>query len=431
MSSDNFRLLASMSETGNVNNIDYRNRMVEAYQSKVTNKFDQSTSTRIVQEEYPYGSGRFRDLICRVVSVRTVGTGSKMSDSYKTIIFKNQNNDKGIGFLYKFEDNYWIACNSDIMSSQSDSIVVRRCNNILRWMDSNGKVQSVPISFEEEAFYLNNEVKQEVDSLNGYRKAIIQRTELTKTLLPNQRFIFGNKCLKLSGSGINDFLNQSTEDDDGASVIKLNFEYDFPNEATDDMENKIANAYSNEFSINIDQKSTNYALSSNQYVFTATVLKNEEVITPGLAWTVNSTSNYTASQNNNKLNIVFGSIGEYEIVVRNELNPTLNESITINITNVDTYEIRYTPITDVIYKGDTNSFTFGLYKNDSKVNDAVIVFEKIDTLSTDYYTYSVNGNILSITNNKMTSKKINFECTVSNYSNVTPYTFNMKLGGVW
>ena len=146
---------------------------------------------------------------------------------------------------------------------------------------------------------------------------------------------------------------------------------------------------------------------------------------------MNSTSAYTASQIDNKLNIVFGSVGEYNITVRNELNPTLTASITINITNVDTYEIRYTPITDMIYKGDTNLFTFSLYKNDSKINDAVFVFEKIDTLSSDYYVYSVNDNVLSITNNKMNSKKINLKCTVSNYSNVNPYTFNMKLGGVW
>ena len=253
VSIDKLRLDASLSYTGYVDSDSYQKSIIEGYKYKINDRFDLSSSFTTIQEEYPYGSGTFRDLDCRVVGVRTVGTGTKMSDSYKTIIFKSQDHPKNIGYLYKFKNNYWIACNSDIMSSPTDSIVVRRCNNILRWEDKNGNIQSVPISFEDESFYLNNQEKQEIDRSSGYKRAIIQRTDLTKTLRPNQRFIFGEQCLKISGSGIGSFLNQVTDDDSSPSVIRLNFEYDYINYSTDDMVNKIANAFSNEYSISIDQ----------------------------------------------------------------------------------------------------------------------------------------------------------------------------------
>lgn len=426
MANDNFRLLASMSEG------DYKTNIISEYKSKLENKFDQSTSIRTIEEEYPYGSGKFRNLVCRVVSVRTIGTGSKMSDSYKTIIFKTQEYPKSVGYLYRFENNYWIACNSDIMSSATDSLVVRRCNNMLRWKDKNGAIQSVPISFEEEAFYLNNEIKQDIDMNNGYRKAIIQRTDLTKTLEPNQRFIFGEQCLKLSGSGISSFLNQYTEDDDSPSVIRLNLEYDYVNPATDDMTNKIANAYSNEFSIVIDQKATEYAISTEAYTFTATSMKNGYEISQNLAWTVKGGSAYTASQSNNKLNVIFSSAGQYTIEVYSKSNSLLKASIDVTVVSADKYIIQCSPISEVIYKGESETFTFSLYKNGQIVNDTVFGFEKVDNLTSEYYTYTKDGNNkITITNKNMSNTKVNIKCTALNYSDASAYTLSTKLGGGW
>jgi len=428
---DKFRLMASMSDIGDSDDIDYKKRMSESFQSKVNHKFDQSTSTTIIQEEYPYGSGVFRDLLCRVTSVRTVGTGTKMSDSYKSIIFKDQNHPKNVGFLYKFEDNYWIANNSDIMSSPTDAVIVRRCNNMLRWKDKFGKIQSVPISFEEDAFYLTNTTQQEVGRMNGYRRAIVQRTELTRTLEPNQRFIFGDQCLKISGSGIGAFLNQVTEDDNSPAVIRLTMEYDYINPATDDLVNKIANAYSNNHTIVIDQKNTEYAVSANAYVFSATTFNNEVPDNQDVVWSVVTDKTYSMSQANNKLNIIFNDVGVYTINVEAKNNSALKTSIVINTVLLDKYNIQCEPTLDVITKGDTKIFTFDLYKNGVKLTDAIFNFEKIDTLSLDYYSYNIVDNKLSITNKRMTNVKVEIKCTSTNYTDSLPYNFNIRLGGAW
>lgn len=431
VSSSDYRLLASMSDFGYVDSLDYKKRQTEAYQSKVNSKFDQSTSIRAIQEEYPYGSGLFRETICRVVSVRTVGTGSKMSDSYKTLIFKDQEAPKGVGYLYKFEDNYWIACNSDIMSSPTDSIVVRRCNNMLKWKDDNGVVQSVPISFEEDAFYLTNEVKQDLTRNNGYRKAIIQRTPLTMSLTANKRFIFGNQCLKISGSGISDFLNQTTEDNDGASIIRLNFEYDIINKSVDDMVNKIANAYSDNIVVSINQQNTEYSVSASPYIFSGTVTNNGVVIDKEIIWVVNSSSSYALTQSNNVANITFNSVGEYVVGVYLKDNIDIKTDITIATTNIDIYSIQCSPQPEVIYKGDTGSYTLSLYKNGVIVPDALFLFEKIDTLTSSYYAYTVNNNIINIVNKKMSSSEVDIKCTCTNYTEADVYNIRLRLGGAW
>lgn len=431
MSNDNFRLMASMSDFSYSDNLTYRKNMLDRYYSKIDQKFDQSTSIRTIKEEYPYGSGIFRDLTCRIVSVRTVGTGSKMSDSYKTLIFKSQDYKKSVGYLYQFEDNYWIACNSDIMSSPTDSIVVRRCNNIMRWKDANGVIRSVPISFEEDAFYLNNQDKKEIDRLGGYRRAIIQRTDLTKTIIPNQRFIFGNQCLKLSGSGVNSFLNQHTEDDNSPSIIRLNFQYDYINESVDDMINKIANAFSNNYSIKIDQTNTTYSASSNEYVFTATVLDNGKEVEFDLDWNISGINLYSYSVIDNRLNVNLDSIGSCTINVCSKNNVNLKTSLDISVVDLDTYLIKCEPIIEILYKDDVQNLVLNLYKNGQLIDDAVFYFEKIDLLSSDYYTYVKNGNEIELTNKKMSSEKINIKCTVLNYPDSGEYNISIKLGGAW
>jgi len=433
MANDSFRLLASMSDVGYVDNLSYKERMTEAYQNKINSKFDQATSFITIQEESPYGSGEYTDFSCRINSVRTVGTGTKMSDSYKSIIFKDSSHEKGVGYLYKFENNYWITCNSDeiIVTDVTNTVVIRRCNNILRWKDAYGVIQTTPISFEEEGFSLTNSISQEIDRGSGHRKAIIQRNDITMGIQPNQRFIFGKQCLKLSGAGIESFLNQETENDSSNAIIRLTFEYDSINPSIDDLTNQIANAYSNTYSLKINQKNTTYSLSNETYTFNATMLQNNVLAKQDLIWNVSSNSSYSITQSNNEAKIKFEGTGSYVINVYSKNNADIKDSLTVNVISADKYTIQCSPTPSVLYRGDTGVYKFSLYKNGVIITDAVFNFVKNDILSELYYTYTINGSELSMTNKKTTTTKASITCTSSNYPTAEQYVFNVELGGAW
>lgn len=427
MDYNNFKLLASLSSLNANNAFSYKDSKMESFQSKINNKYNDTTSLMEIEEEFPYGSGEFRKLICRVVSVRTVETGTKMSDSYKKIIFKEQTHPKDVGHLYRFLDNYWIAHNTNTLSGATDSIVIRKCNNIMRWIDSDGILRETPISFDEDSFYLTNEIKQETDRINGYRKAIIQRNNITKQIKSNQRFIFGSQCLKLSGAGVNDFLNTATSDDNSPSVIKLNFEYDYVNKYTDDLEHKIANAYSDVFDVKINNENTLYGISDTPIKFTATVKNNEKIIDSELEWKILSGQEFCEiNQVGNEAYIIFKSIGDIEISVQLK-NINTFDTKKIKTTNLSVYDIIYTPNDDIIYEGDTQIFEFNLYYNNVKVEDAIFSFNKYDKLNN--YTYEINGNSLSITSNKRSIEKLEILCEV-NYP-CEPLMFRLELGGAW
>lgn len=422
-----YRLLASISRPDSLDTLVYKNNQMDAYQSKIDSKYDQSTSMKTIEEEYPYGSGKFRPLMCRVVSVRTVDTGNKQSDSYKKIIFKHKNQPKDIGYLYRFDNNYWIAHNSNKFSGATDSLIIRRCNNLLKWKDEYGKINSVPISFDEDGFYLTNEIKQEVDRSNGYRKAIIQRNDITKTLKPNQRFIFGSQCLKLSGSGISDFLNTYTDDDNSPAIIRLTFEYDYIN-PSDDLVNKIANAYSTAFKININEINKEYNVSEDSYTFTATVYRNNDIINPDLIWSINGEM-VDYKQEGNVFKVKFLKDGNYNISVKVKNNESLNDNISVVAVAKDTYELRCNPVTDIIYKETPSSFIFTLYKNGVEVNNVNYKFTKIDDL-VGYYDFYTDKNKIVITSKRMTNKYLIIECITESFD-ATPYLLKLKLGGAW
>lgn len=426
-----YGLYASTTYPGNPTDLDYKTNKLAQYQSKINNKFIKATSCETILEEYPYGSFQFRELVCRVTGVKTVDTGLKLSDSYKKLTFMTQEEAKDVGYLYKFKDNYWITCNTDIMSGSTDSTIVRRCNNILKWKDDFGNIKSTPISFEEDAYFLNNEVKQEITRGNGYRKAIVQKNADTLRLRPNQRFIIDGVCFKVSGNGITKFLHQYTEDKNSPYVIRLNLEYDYINPDTDDLLNGIADVNANSISVTIDQFNNVYSVSGNEYTFTATTIKNTDIVDYDLVWRVSDPLVAQLTQVGNIATIKFLKEGSCSIGVYLQVDNLISDILETVVNSNDNFYIECNPILNKLLKGQTQIFEFNLINKGEYVVGSNFDFEITSQITSEYLEFNrLSVNSFSITNKKMCSEQLSINC-IAIGSTAETYVFKLELGGAW
>lgn len=222
--------------------------MLNAFQANIDELFFVSPDSYVIQEEIVLGSGVYTDVDVRINRAISSPLGEKMGDDYKQIIFRDIAHSASIGTKYFFDENYWVTINTEILKNFAASSTIRRCNNQLRWFDSNGNFFSEPaildykISRPRDVVGTNEPVMPQ-----GYIDVYCQLNDRTKTIKGNQRFIFGppeNRiALKVFGNGVKNYMNQHTMDDTSGALLQLSMGGNFVNHQTDDLINGIADAY--------------------------------------------------------------------------------------------------------------------------------------------------------------------------------------------
>lgn len=218
------------------------------FQALVNAYFEVAPDYYTVREESTFGSRSYSDVDVRITKAINVYTGLKLGDDFKTLIFKDLSHAVNIGMKYFFDNNYFIVINTEIYKSLAQSCIIRRCNNVLRWMDFDG-------NYYEEPCIIDYPIKRPTDSIgtinpvtpNGFIEIYAQLNEFSKLITPNQRFLFGNSsnwtAFKVYGSGLKNFENLMTMDNDSAQLLKLEAGVDYENSDDDDLVNGIADRY--------------------------------------------------------------------------------------------------------------------------------------------------------------------------------------------
>jgi hypothetical protein len=223
--------------------------LVDQFQALLNSQFEISTDVFSVLEEVVFASGSYVAETVRITSATDAGTGLKLSDDWKRILFKDINHPISVGKKFYFNECTWIVTNCENIKSLTASCTVRRANNVLRWMSTSG-------SLMEEICSIDGEYKNPKDSTTtnafitpgAYLRIYAQLNSKTRTIPDNARFLFGNTgnwtCLKVFGGGVGNFQNLKTTDNNSAQLLTLEVGTSFINEDTDDIINGIANRYS-------------------------------------------------------------------------------------------------------------------------------------------------------------------------------------------
>lgn len=233
---------------------EYYRRMLDY---EIDNVWQYASDVYTILQEKPYGSGKYVSKEVRLTSVKTPDTGYKNVDDYKRILFKHSAGEEtGSGSLFHFADNYWIATVTDLVGQTTDSVVVTRCNNYLKWIDENGLVHCEPCWIDYKVSGNNNNRTVTITSSSGMEKIYVQRNERTKTIRSNQRFLFGVEgqwvAFKVAGNGIRNFINSKTGDENSHCLVEINVNVSEVNLETDDLINGIADYSTSKIDCNMN-----------------------------------------------------------------------------------------------------------------------------------------------------------------------------------
>lgn len=384
-----------------------------------------------IQYEQTYGKKDFAYVTGRVDAVITnPSTGAKLGDDYKNFIFSNAVDPVYVGKLFKWKNNYWIATNTNTYESVGNSCTVKRCNNMLRWIDENGDILSEPCALIETIKQSNDYNGDKLTTISGFTGLFCQRNANTNKIESNQRFLFGTKnnrkAFRVFGDGVKNYLNSETENDDSPSVIEFTIGGGFVYPDIDDLENGIANRFLDGFTLEIDDPAFTDVIGIQKQL-NAIVKKNGEIVDAPLMW---SSSNANVVSIDEDGNIELLAIGSATIACMLGANSDAVDSIVITVADVkaDVFDIRVTPNLSGLNEGDARTIVVKLYQNDVETAE-VFTFEKIGSVPSVSFSLSIiDGNSFMIRNNQAYYvSPLIIRCT----SGIHTYDFTVDLNGVW
>lgn len=95
----------------------------------------------------------FVNIGVRLEAAFNIKVQSNVKDDYKHIIFKNFNTQPSLGDYFRFDGYYWIVIDTGKSKSATNSVMVRRCGDYLRFYDELGVYHKLPCIVEKTVMY--------------------------------------------------------------------------------------------------------------------------------------------------------------------------------------------------------------------------------------------------------------------------------------
>jgi hypothetical protein len=375
------------------------------FQSWLNDQFYNSSDYYVMQEESSFASGSFIDVDVRVNRAVSSVTGVKLGDDFKQLLFKNIEHATGIGFLYQFDENFWLCTHSETIKNLGITCTVRRCNNMLKWIDDYGNTYSEPC-------IIDYEIKRPTDSMGrvdpvtpeGFIQVFTQGNTDTRQILPSQRFLFGNTsnrtCYKIYGNGINNFENQKTQIDESANLLWFYMGASYINNETDDLTNGIADRYKVSIALSLYPTSITGNTTETIQLYPTVTLNDIKVYRDVI---YSSSSSAIASVSGSGL-VTLNSSGSCNILsyVETNISASANALVTVMSGSSTLTEVRVDPNPDFILQDDTTSYNVKLYVDGVQQAETFAFTISGSNVPTDNYTFTtITGNSFSVENIKV------------------------------
>lgn len=150
----------------------------------------------------------------------------------------------------------WLVVNPMNLSGGDGSGLIQRCDAVWHYLDFYGNVCSEPMAVNKDALRTNDPDAQRSTMIaKGYFTARMQYNDVTKSLLDNNsRMILGTGAYHLSGWM--DFIQEFTSDESSVNLLEFTMRWEEPDDAIDDMVNKVAGGKTFKWEILIDGQNT-------------------------------------------------------------------------------------------------------------------------------------------------------------------------------
>lgn len=410
-----------------------KNQYVDLFQQTLNEQFYNSSNWWTIQEETALGSALYHNVDVRIAHVINAETGLKLGDDWKTLLFQDVTHPIELGKLYIFENSTWLTINSEVVKNLTGTCTIRRCNNTLRWIDEpTGAYYEEPCAIE----YMVKEPRDYVTqgspfmTPGGFLHIEMQLNDRSKIIKENQRFMFGNKehwtCYKVIGTGINDFRNVNTYENESSKILSLDLIANFVNDELDDIINGIADVHTSVYTLALNKI---YAEGSTGETvqLSGNVTYNGDSVTRNLEWT--SSNAHIATVNNSGLVTLIGN-GNC-VITGNILNNSTSASCAILVTATPAVnkEIRISPDTNFILEGSSRVYSVYLYENDVQVADTFVISCSANNVPSTNYTFIQNSdNTFTVAN---ILRDVSSNLTIQCVSGANNKNFDVYLRGAW
>jgi len=403
-------------------------------QAFIDDMFYDSSDWYTIQEETFFASGEYVDLDVRINRVINPSTGANRGNDWKLLLFKDISKSIPLGSYFIFEDNYWIAVNTEDTVDLTSTCIVRRCNNTLRWYDvETGAKYSYPCVLgyviNENRDYVSN--NSAVVQPSGLLTAISQLNIGTNKIQSSQRFLFGNASswtsYRVEGGGINNFSNSETVNNTPYGLLTLTLGVkQRGNDEIDDLVNGYANARKLEYSISLDKSSISGQVGDT-YQLDATVYDEGLTVDRDVIW--ESSDEYIATVVDGL--VTFANTGNCSITVNLDGDADVNDScnIVVNTTPISEYEIVVSPDKNYVLENDSESYNVTLELNGIDTTDVFVFNIVAGNVPVDNYVFTVvNGNNFNLENVGMyIEEELVIRCT----SGIHSRDISIRLRGGW
>ena len=403
----------------------------EDFKERLREGFENSSDWFTIQQETSFASGEYEDINARINYVISNETGEKLSDDYKLLWFKDIEHSVQLGTYFYFNDNYWLTINTEKLKSLTNSVTVKRCNEMLKWVDGIGGSYSVPCSMADPLIRENRDYSttgSAVVNVSGVIEIMTQFNDMTNTIKSNQRFLFGNPgnwtCYKVAGAGVNNLNRMKTEDPYSVGVVRYSIMGSQYNADTDDLVNGICDAFQYSYVVTIN--SGNLFLNVGEQIqLIATTTLNDKSVVRDYVWT----------SSDNSIAEVYGGLinpkqkGSCKVRATLKNNEDVYSEILLSVVSepvVNSY-VKIYPSDNYVLETDSKTFDVYLYNNGIQQSD-VFTFAITPTgVPTTSYIFSSTSNTFTIENlKKYLDSPLVIVCTSG--SNVRTVSINLKGG---
>ena len=407
----------------------------DLFQASLNREFYDATDIWTIQEEIPFASQIYNNVDVRIVThVINSATGKARGDDWKKLLFKDLGHSVGIGFLYTFDDSTWITINSERTKNLAASTYVRRCDNVLRWIDDSGNLYSEPCIVDYQILR-NRDSESPSGSIvlpAGTVEVICQFNNRTNLIKANQRFLFGNQgnwtAYRVEGGGVNNYQNVHTYDNYSVGFIVLTVRLDYITE-NDDLVNGIADANKMLYSISVEEEELTAGIGQ-AIQFHCNVFLNGETVTRDVVW--NSSDSKSVSIDDTGLATVIKAPATCLISCALSGNPNIYSTATLYTVSAvsDLYEIIITPSDNFVLEGDTKTYSVNLYKNNVIQSDACNISLDWRSVPTSNFEFAQDSYSFSIRNmGKYFEDYLQVNC--SDINNYAQKSISIFLKGAW
>jgi hypothetical protein len=124
----------------------------EEFQAKIDEEFEFASNVYTIEKETDT-NGEYEDISVRLSVPYQIQQMTSIRDDYRQISFSSMSFTNILGQRYRFNNYIWIALDVGRMETPTNSCIVQRCSDYLRFYDEYGIYHEIPSTFLKKGMY--------------------------------------------------------------------------------------------------------------------------------------------------------------------------------------------------------------------------------------------------------------------------------------